>query len=111
MAVMPSCFSDMQCMTVDRHDLPNGLGPVADVLFAKASKHEAAKALVDLSSGGFGSGLLLSTRTQVCLSTHPAILLWMAIILFLFWAEACFSVSLLFTIPFGDHPFKLERCS
>ena len=59
MAVVPSFFSDMQCMTVAKHGPPNGLGPVADVLFAKASNHEDAEPFVDLSSGGFGSGLLL----------------------------------------------------
>jgi len=68
---------------------------VADFCFAKASKHEAAKPSVDLSSGGFGSGLLLSTRTQVCLSAHLAILHWVAMILFLTLGR-----GLLFSFPF-----------
>ena len=56
---------------------------VADFCFAKASKHEAEYPFVDLSSGGFGSGLFLSTRTQVYLSAHPAIIHWVAVILLL----------------------------
>ena len=36
-----------------------GLGPVAVVLFARASKREAAEPYEELLSGGFGSGLLL----------------------------------------------------
>ena len=48
-----------------------------------------------MPSGGFGSGLLLSTRTQVCLSAHPAILHWVAVRLFLTLGR-----GLLFCFPF-----------
>jgi hypothetical protein len=63
--------------------------------FARVSKREAAKPVVDLSSGGFGNGLLLSTRTQLCLSAHPAILHRVAVIFFLTLGR-----GLLFCFPF-----------
>ncbi len=53
------------------HDPPNGLGPVAHIIFLQASKYEATHIFANLRIGGFGSGLLLNHLIKFALLPTP----------------------------------------
>ena len=90
------------------HDPPNGLGPIAHVIFLQAPKYEATHIFANLRIGGFGSGLLLNHLIKFALLPTPQSSFG-GMENVLDASETGLFILFPFWIHFGDHLLKLER--